>query len=106
MKWNCLFGLFIFLSLLACKDNTNERMAVAIQQKVDKYRIKKEKECRASLLDLAEQRVDSMLLADALRNGLDTLTVQNRRRPYMPEKIAAWDSIEVKPLFSDSIADE
>jgi hypothetical protein len=94
-----LFGGIFALVGLSCGQRKEAIVQQKIAEKTQAFRSKKAAECRESLLMLAEKRVDSLLLAEAQQQLLDSLSRSKPGRPTRPVKVPPIDSLVVRPLF-------
>jgi hypothetical protein len=104
-----LSGIFLWLFLTACHDPDRQlRMEQVLlenrlKERLDMARKQRIDDCDKRLMAAALLVVDSIRLQE-IKAGLDTVS-----RPYVPTKPAYpgpgknIDSLEVKPLLSDSI---
>lgn len=106
-----LIFTFFILSIFTCQTESTEtrearqkRVDAAVAQKLVERRIEKMQKCKADAVLIAEQRVDSILIAEAKLTSVDTVG-----KPLKPLKPAApivnlpKDSTDVKPLFDQQI---
>lgn len=94
-----LGGLIFALSLMACGGSSERIVEEKVAERVAAFRKKKLQECRDNLLRLAEVRVDSLLMTEAVNAVNDSLARLRPAKPYKPTPIAPIDTVKVKPLF-------
>lgn len=79
------------ISILARKELNN---------KIEKFRLKKWKECKAQALQDAEAHVDSLIVAQIELHLIDTITFPVKPvKPPFPDNIEVKDSIKAKPIL-------
>ena len=98
-----LFPILIFIFILSVEMGCSEDKETLIMEKagerVAEYRKKRQADCLRNLLVKAEQKVDSILLAEAKQALEDSLMRLRPFRPVQPPPIEAIDSLNVAPLF-------
>jgi hypothetical protein len=96
-------SLLLLTALALAQMNCGQNKEALIQQKIAEktvaFRTKKSAECRESLLQLAEKTVDSLLLAEAQQQLLDSLSRSKPGRPLRPPAVPPIDSLAIKPIF-------
>ena len=115
-KWkfqrSYLFSLgLLFLILNSCDktpiespEDRKERILAAVELRLEDRRKKKMGDCRKDALVISEKKVDSILMADAKLNIIDTIKPGIPTKPETPEILLPKDSTPVKPLF-DKVPD-
>ena len=73
-----------------------------VAEKVQAFKDKKNRECRASMLAEAEQIADSLLLAEAKMEMEDSLVRFRPTRPVKPAQVPPIDSLTVQPVFKQA----
>lgn len=91
-------GLCLLL-LVSCNQDTDALVQEKVAERVMTFKAKKSMECRESLLQLAERKVDSLLLTEAQMALNDSLTKLRPGRPFQPANIPPIDSLAVTPIF-------
>lgn len=97
----CL-GLFfgvVLWCLGGCGPGREEIVQAKVSERVNTYRIKKTAECRETLLREAGKAADSLLLAEARQELVDSLSRMKPGRPAKPIPVLPIDSLQIKPLF-------
>jgi hypothetical protein len=102
-KW--FWGITIFIGLMSLYQFIGRKKALVNIDKIveanvaSHIKIAKEK-CFASLVEKADEVVDSLLFADAVLRTNDSVYWQNKPlKPEKPELIKIPDSIKLKPIF-------
>lgn len=99
------FTLFSFGCEEKKKETTEERLERienAVAEKFANRRTERMKKCKENAIKIAEQRVDSMLIAQAKLISIDTTERPIKPiKPNLPEITAPKDSTDVKPLFEE-----
>ncbi|MDO8969109.1 MAG: hypothetical protein Q7U74_00380 [Saprospiraceae bacterium] len=93
-----LLGGFCLL-FLACNGDQESIVQEKVAERVSAFKRKKNLECQETLLQTAEQIVDSLLLTDAQSALNDSLTRLRPGRPFLPPAIPPIDSLKVAPIF-------
>lgn len=93
------FLAWCLLCLLACNQDTDALVQEKVAERLVAFNAKKLQECQESLLQLAERKVDSLLLSEAQQALNDSLTKLRPGRPFQPANIPPIDSLSVKPIF-------
>lgn len=92
-------SLFLLLLLVSCSPNQERTVQIKVAEKIADFTKKKQLECRASLLYEAEKKVDSILLADAKAELMDSLNRTKPIPPSVPPTVQPIDTLEIKPIF-------
>jgi hypothetical protein len=101
-----MFFLWFSLGCEPTKIETSEERLERIQQSVaDKFakqRGERMRQCKDNAIEIAEQRVDSILIAQAKLTSIDTMGRPIKPiKPNIPEITPPKDSSDVKPLFEE-----
>ncbi|MFK8005304.1 MAG: hypothetical protein AB8H03_02995 [Saprospiraceae bacterium] len=101
----------IFLTLISfgCEEKKKEtpeerleRINLAVAEKFAKRRAERMNLCKENAIKIAEQRVDSALIAQAKLTTIDTTGRPIKPiKPDLPEITPPKDSTDVKPLFEE-----
>ncbi|MFK7775439.1 MAG: hypothetical protein AB8F94_25080 [Saprospiraceae bacterium] len=79
-----------------------ERIEIAVTEKFANRRAERMKLCHETATKIAEQRVDSILIAQAKLTSIDTTGRPIKPiKPDLPEISLPKDSTDVKPLFEE-----
>ena len=79
-----------------------ERIGIAVEQKFAQRRAERMNQCKENAIKIAEQRVDSILIAQAKLTSIDTFGRPIKPiKPDLPEITPPKDSTDVKPLFEE-----
>ena len=79
-----------------------ERIEIAVADKFAKRRAERMNLCKENAIKIAEQRVDSILIAQAKLTSIDTIGRPIKPiKPDLPEITPPKDSTDVKPLFEE-----
>jgi len=89
----------ILLPLSSCSSDNEAIVQEKVAERVTAFKAKKSAECLESLLETAERKVDSLLLAEAQNALNDSLSRLRPWRPFQPPPIQPIDSLTVKPIF-------
>ena len=103
---NLVFSLLFSFSCQQQKKETPEerleRIEKAVADKFAKRRAEQMKKCKDNAIKIAEQRVDSILIAQAKLISIDTTGRPIKPiKPDLPEITPPKDSTDVKPLFEE-----
>ncbi len=103
---NLIFFLLFSLSCEPKKKETPEerfeRIEKAVAEKFAKRRAEYMKQCKENAIIIAEQRVDSILIAQAKLTSIDTIGKPLKPiKPNLPEVTPPKDSTKVAPLFEE-----
>jgi hypothetical protein len=83
-------------------EERSERLEQAVADKFAKRRAERIKQCKDNAIKIAEQRVDSTLIAQAKLTSIDTTGRPIKPlKPDLPEITPPKDSTEIKPLFEE-----
>jgi hypothetical protein len=100
-----LFTLFSFGCEEKKKETPDERLeriGIAVAEKFAQRRAERMNLCKENAIIIAEQRVDSMLIAQAKLTSIDTTGKPIKPiKPDLPEITLPKDSTDVKPLFEE-----
>ena len=105
-----ILNLILFLLLsLGCEqkkketpEERSERIEQAVDDKFAKRRAERMKRCKENAIKIAEERVDSILIAQAKLTTIDTIGKPIKPvKPDLPEITPPKDSTEIKPLFEE-----
>lgn len=99
-----LAGLHVLL-LPSCGGDKEAIVQEKVAERVTAFKAKKSAECLESLLETAERKVDSLLLAEAQNALNDSLSRLRPWRPFQPAPIQPIDSLTVKPIFDGNMPD-
>ena len=102
--------LFIILLCSSCIiDKTEDpvvrqkRLDETVAQKLVARRYEFMKNCQQTAIDIAERRVDSILLEEAKQMTIDTITKPDKPTKPLPPVVAIpKDSSNVEPLFEEN----
>ncbi|MFN0175636.1 MAG: hypothetical protein ACKVU0_13375 [Saprospiraceae bacterium] len=92
-------ALLLLLSLSSCGGDKDAIVQEKVAERVTAFKSKKRADCLESLLETAERKVDSILLAEAQNALNDSLSRLRPWRPFQPAPIQPIDSLTVKPIF-------
>jgi len=99
------FTLFSFGCEPEKKETPEERLdriETAVAEKFAKRRADRMNQCKENAIKIAEQRVDSILLAQAKLITIDTLDKPIKpTKPNQPEITPPKDSTDIAPLFEE-----
>lgn len=101
--------VFFLVFSLSCEQKPKEtpeersdRIEQAVANKFAKRRAERMKLCNDNAIIIAEQRVDSTLLAQAKLLTIDTIGKPIKPiKPQLPEITPPKDSTDIKPLFEE-----
>lgn len=101
--------MFFLLFSLGCEqkkketlEERSERIEQAVADKFAKRRAERIKTCKENAIKIAEERVDSILMAQAKLSTIDTIGKPIKPiKPDLPEITPPKDSSEIKPLFEE-----
>lgn len=105
MKHLLKYKLLIILGLIACKrenteDEVNAFVAQQIELKIEYLTQEKRKDCYNTILKIAEQNIDSIILQQFEVDLLDSIEmVEKPFRPLRPQYIRDIDTSTIKPIF-------
>lgn len=88
-------------SCIGCKTDKENIIREKVSELVTTFKIKQNAECRASLLQDAEQIVDSILLEEAKGQLNDSLMRLRPFKPPQPIAVPPIDTNPVSPLFPE-----
>lgn len=97
-----VFAGFALAAVVSCNRDNQAVIGQKVAEKVQAFRDKKNRECRASLLAEAEQIADSLLLAEAKMQLEDSLVRFRPTRPVKPAPVPPIDSLSVQPIFKQA----
>lgn len=99
------FSLFSFSCEKKKKETPEERLdriENAVAEKFAQRRAERMNLCNENAIKIAEQRVDSILLAQAKLTTMDTIGKPIKPiKPDLPEITPPKDSTDIKPLFEE-----
>ena len=84
---------------VGCGTDKDEIIRQMVDEKVQSFRQTEMTACRLRMLEDAERTVDSILLAEAKAEVLDSLNRARPLRPPLPIPQDPIDSAEVRPIF-------
>lgn len=101
--------MFLLLFSLGCEQKKKEtpeerleRIEKAVNDKFTLRRAERINQCKEDAIKIAEQRVDSILIAQAKLTKVDTTGRPIKPiKPNLPEITLPKDSTDVKPLFEN-----
>lgn len=101
--------IFALSTLFSCDKKVKEtdeeraeRIEKVVAQKLNDRRKERMKVCKENAVKIAEQKVDSILLAQAKLITIDTVGKPLKPiKPNQPEFVPPKDSTEVEPLFEE-----
>ena len=76
-----------------------------IEERVDQFELRKQRECREKALRLALEKVDSTLLGMELLIQIDSSVIQRPLRPMRPEMRQRQDTVSIKPFIQSTKTD-
>lgn len=88
----------MLFALNACGSDKEVIINQKVSERVNAFREKKKAECQFILLAEAEKIVDSLLLAEAMMELSDSLTLRPAK-PVKPAPLPPIDSLPVQPIF-------
>ncbi|MCS7036255.1 MAG: hypothetical protein RMJ33_04960 [Saprospiraceae bacterium] len=101
------YGVVAILALLAvvgagCGGDKERIVEEKVAERLAEFRKRETEKCRQALLAEAERLVDSLLLAEAMREVADSLRQLRPPKPVKPPLLPPWDSLPVRPIFLDT----
>lgn len=105
MKHLLKYKLFILLGLTACtRDNTEDEVNAFVERqielKIEYLKQEKRRDCYNTVLKIAEQNIDSIILQQFEVDLLDSIVmVEKPFRPLRPQYIKDIDTSTIKPIF-------
>ena len=96
------FGLLILLSNLGCGPDKETTIRAAVAERRATYISTALEQCRETMLQTAEKKVDSILLAEAQAAIRDSSMLSKPGKPLAPPPVLPIDSALVAPIFRDS----
>lgn len=93
------FWVMAGATVVGCGSDKERIVAEKVAERVAEFRKRETEKCRQTLLAEAERLVDSLLLAEAMTEVLDSLRNKVPPKPVKPPMLPPWDSSPVRPIF-------